>query len=117
METRDPAPRRVLVAAAGPDGDDTGVGGLAIALRDAGYEVIQAGSGQPAAAVARMAVDEDVDAVGVWLDDAARRSEGKLDAERVEARLVADGADVPVVEVSSGDRPEAMVAALDAAFG
>jgi methylmalonyl-CoA mutase C-terminal domain/subunit len=58
-------PIRVLLAKIGLDGHDRGVKVIARALRDAGMEVIYTGLHRRAADVVRMALDEDVDVVGV----------------------------------------------------
>lgn len=56
---------RVLVAKPGLDGHDRGAKIIARALRDAGFEVIYTGLHQTPAMIARAAVDEAVDAVGL----------------------------------------------------
>ena len=56
---------RVLVAKVGLDGHDRGAKLVAMALRDAGYEVIYAGIRQTPESVAAIAVAEDVDLVGL----------------------------------------------------
>jgi methylmalonyl-CoA mutase C-terminal domain/subunit len=58
-------PIRVLLAKIGLDGHDRGVKVIARALRDAGMEVIYTGLHRRPEEVVRMAVDEDVDAIGV----------------------------------------------------
>lgn len=64
-----PAPRkhpiRVLVAKPGLDGHDRGAKVVAAALRDAGMEVIYTGLHQTPEMIARAAVQEDVDVVGL----------------------------------------------------
>lgn len=61
-----PSPRvRVLVAKLGLDGHDRGAKVVAHALRDAGLEVIYSGLRRTAAEVAHMALEEDVDVVGL----------------------------------------------------
>jgi methylmalonyl-CoA mutase C-terminal domain/subunit len=64
MPTADP-PIRVLMAKIGLDGHDRGVKVVARALRDAGMEVVYTGLHRSPAEVARTALDEDVDAIGV----------------------------------------------------
>lgn len=59
------APPRVLLAKPGLDGHDRGVMVVARALRDAGTEVIYTGLRAAARAIARSAVVEDVDVVGL----------------------------------------------------
>ena len=56
---------RVLVAKPGLDGHDRGAKVVAAALRDAGMEVIYGGLHQTPEAIVEMAVQEDVDAVGL----------------------------------------------------
>jgi len=60
-----PAPIRVLLAKPGLDGHDRGIKVILRALRDAGMEVIYTGIRATPRGVARAAVEEDVDAVGV----------------------------------------------------
>jgi methylmalonyl-CoA mutase, C-terminal domain len=56
---------RVLVGKLGLDGHDRGAKVVAHALRDAGMEVIYTGLRRRAADVVAMAVDEDVDVIGL----------------------------------------------------
>jgi len=56
---------RVLVAKLGLDGHDRGAKVVAHALRDAGLEVVYSGLRRNAAEVVHMALDEDVDVVGL----------------------------------------------------
>ena len=58
-------PTRVLIAKPGLDGHDRGAKVVARALRDAGCEVIYSGLHQTPDQIARTAVDEDVDGVGL----------------------------------------------------
>lgn len=58
-------PYRVLVAKPGLDGHDRGAQMVARWLRDAGFEVILTGLFQTADTIVRIAVDEDVDVVGL----------------------------------------------------
>jgi len=59
------APVRVLVAKPGLDGHDRGAKLVARALRDAGFEVIYTGIRQKPDAIASIALQEDVDLVGL----------------------------------------------------
>ncbi len=59
------SPLRVLFAKAGFDGHDRGVVVLVRGLRDAGMEVIYTGLHQTPQAIARAALQEDVDVVAV----------------------------------------------------
>lgn len=56
---------RVLVAKPGLDGHDRGAKVLALALRDAGMEVIYTGLRQTPELIAAAAMQEDVDVVGL----------------------------------------------------
>lgn len=58
-------PPRVLIAKPGLDGHDRGAKVVVRALRDAGCEVIYSGLHQTPEQIARVAVDEDVDGVGL----------------------------------------------------
>ena len=57
--------KRILIAKPGLDGHDIGAKIVALALRDAGAEVIYTGLRKSPDYIARIAVDEDVDAVGL----------------------------------------------------
>jgi len=66
--TRSPAPERpvrVLVTKIGLDGHDRGSRVVAAALRDAGMEVIYTAPWQSIPAVVKLAVQEDVDVIGI----------------------------------------------------
>lgn len=56
---------RILLAKPGLDGHDRGVKVLALALRDAGMEVIYSGLRQTPEQIATAAIQEDVDVVGL----------------------------------------------------
>ncbi|MEN8113875.1 MAG: cobalamin B12-binding domain-containing protein [Actinomycetota bacterium] len=58
-------PPRILIAKPGLDGHDRGAKVVARALRDAGCEVIYTGLHQTPDQIARAAIDEDVDGVGL----------------------------------------------------
>jgi len=62
---------RVLIAKAGLDGHDRGAKVVAQALRDAGMEVIYTGLRQSPEMIAKAAVEEDVDVVGLSLHSGA----------------------------------------------
>ncbi len=57
--------KRILIAKPGLDGHDVGAKIIALALRDAGAEVIYTGLRKSPEYIARIAVEEDVDAVGL----------------------------------------------------
>jgi len=56
---------RIVVAKPGLDGHDVGAKVVVRALMDAGFEVIYTGLRQPPEAVARIALDEDVDVIAL----------------------------------------------------
>lgn len=57
--------KRFLIAKPGLDGHDVGAKVIALSLRDAGAEVIYSGLRKAPEEIARAAVDEDVDALGL----------------------------------------------------
>ncbi len=57
--------KRFLIAKPGLDGHDVGAKMIALALRDAGAEVIYTGLRKSPDYIARVAVEEDVDAIGL----------------------------------------------------
>ena len=59
------SPIRILIAKPGLDGHDRGAKVVARALRDAGFEVIYSGRHQTAEMIARAALQEDVNAIGI----------------------------------------------------
>jgi methylmalonyl-CoA mutase, C-terminal domain len=58
-------PIRVLVAKPGLDGHDRGAKVVAYALRDAGMEVVYTGLRRSPDEIVKVALDEDVDAIGL----------------------------------------------------
>ena len=89
------AGKRILVAKPGLDGHDIGAKVVALALRDAGAEVIYTGLRKSPEVIARAAVDEGVDAVGLSVLSGSHR---ELVGETLE-RLRALGAEDIVVFV------------------
>ena len=57
--------KRILIAKPGLDGHDIGAKIIALALRDAGAEIIYTGLRKSPEYIARVAVEEDVDALGL----------------------------------------------------
>ena len=86
-------PTRVLIAKPGLDGHDRGAKVVARALRDAGCEVIYSGLHQTPEQIARTAVDEDVDGVGLSTLSGAHLT---LFPRVVEALAEHDAADIVV---------------------
>lgn len=85
--------KRVLIAKPGLDGHDIGAKIIALALRDAGAEVIYTGLRKTPGFIARVAVDEDVDAVGLSLLSGSHK---ELVAETMQELRALDAADIPV---------------------
>jgi len=90
---RNPTRVRILVAKPGLDGHDRGAKIVARALRDAGFEVIYTGLHQTPEMIAKAALQEDVDAVGLSIMSGAHMTLFPL----VLSALRAAGAnDIPV---------------------
>jgi methylmalonyl-CoA mutase C-terminal domain/subunit len=100
---------RVLIAKPGLDGHDRGAKLVARALRDAGCEVIYMGIRRRPEAIAAVAVDEDVQIVGLSILSGAHVA---LTAKVAEA-LRAAGSDALIVV--GGTIPQRDVARLEAA--
>ena len=88
------APARILVAKPGLDGHDRGAKVVALALRDAGFEVIYTGIRQKPIAIATVAMQEDVDVVGLSILSGAHIS---LTRKVVDALREAGADDIQVV--------------------
>ena len=101
------APARVLVAKPGLDGHDRGAKLVARSLRDAGFEVIYTGIRQKPNVIAAIAIQEDVDVVGLSILSGAHLG---LTAKTLEA-LAAQGADGTKVVVG-GTVPQSDVRTL-----
>jgi methylmalonyl-CoA mutase C-terminal domain/subunit len=86
--------QRVLVAKPGLDGHDRGAKVVARILRDAGFEVIYTGIRQRPSEIAAVAVQEDVDAVGLSILSGAHVG---LTGKVVAALADAGASDIPVV--------------------
>jgi len=100
------SPPRVLLAKPGLDGHDRGIKVIAMALRDAGAEVIYLGLRRTVPEIVQAAIDDDVDVIGISVLSGAHLA---LARELLEARSSAD-LDVPVV--LGGTIPAADAAAL-----
>ncbi len=102
--------KRILIAKPGLDGHDVGAKVIALALRDAGADVIYTGLRKSPDYIAQVAIEEDVDAVGLSI---LSGSHAELVAETV-ARLKAQDADEIKVFVGGtipGEEHEALRAA------
>jgi methylmalonyl-CoA mutase C-terminal domain/subunit len=95
------APRRVLVAKPGLDGHDRGAKIVARALRDGGFEVIYTGIRQKVGVIAEMALQEDVDVVGLSVLSGAHLGLARQVLEALASRGLSDvkvavGGTIPV---------------------
>ncbi len=110
-------PIRVLVAKPGLDGHDRGAKVVARALRDAGFEVIYTGLRQPPERIAEVALQEDVDAIGLSLLSGAHntifpRLFAELHARELDDLLVFGGGVIP-----EGDVPGLKAMGVAEVFG
>jgi methylmalonyl-CoA mutase, C-terminal domain len=108
---------RVLIAKPGLDGHDRGAKVLALALRDAGMEVIYTGLRQQPEQIVAAAVQEDVDVVGLSCLSGAHnhlfpRVVELLKAQGADDILVIGGGTIP-----ESDIPELHAKGLSAVFG
>ncbi|MBI3760656.1 MAG: cobalamin B12-binding domain-containing protein [Chloroflexi bacterium] len=97
-------PIRVLVAKPGLDGHDRGAKVVALALRDAGFEVIYTGLHQTVDQIVDAAEQEDVDAIGLSILSGAhlpiaRKLMAKLREVGAEDKTVLIGGNIPARDV------------------
>jgi len=100
---------RVLLAKPGLDGHDRGVKVLALALRDAGLEVIYSGLRQTPEQIVAAAIQEDVDVIGLSCLSGAHN----YLFPRVVELLKEQGAD-DILVIGGGIIPESDIPALQA---
>ncbi|MCA1960956.1 MAG: cobalamin B12-binding domain-containing protein [Desulfomonile sp.] len=91
---------RVLVAKPGLDGHDRGAKVIAHALKDAGFEVIYSGLHQTVEAIVEIAIQEDVDVIGLSIMSGAHlpiaeRLIGLLREKEVDDVMVVVGGVIP----------------------
>ena len=103
------APIRILLAKVGLDGHDRGIKIVARALRDAGMDVIYSGLHRTPGEVVTVAIQEDVDILGVSLLSGAHMTV----FPKIFEELRHKGADGMIV-VAGGVMPDQDVAALKA---
>ena len=99
-------PARILVTKPGLDGHDRGAKIVARILRDAGYEVIFTGIRQTVDEIAEIALQEDVDAVGLSILSGAHLGLTKRVVEALEARDLGDIAVMVGGTIPAGDVEE-----------
>ncbi|HLY66791.1 MAG TPA: cobalamin B12-binding domain-containing protein [Chloroflexota bacterium] len=102
-------PIRVLIAKPGLDGHDRGAKVVAMALRDAGMEVIYTGIKQTPEQIVRAAIQEDVDVVGLSCLSGAHNTLFPKVVQLLEAEGAGD-----VLITAGGIIPEEDVPALQA---
>ena len=87
-------PPRIVLAKPGLDGHDRGIKVIAMALRDAGAEVIYLGLRRSVAEIVRAADDDDADVIGISVLSGAHL---ELAADLLRERDARGLAEVPVV--------------------
>jgi methylmalonyl-CoA mutase C-terminal domain/subunit len=93
VQARPLAGRRILIGKPGLDGHDIGAKIVALALRDAGAEVIYTGLRRSPEQIAQVAVDEGVDALGLSILSGSHK---ELVAEVLAALRVREAGDVKI---------------------
>ncbi|OGL43013.1 MAG: methylmalonyl-CoA mutase [Candidatus Schekmanbacteria bacterium RBG_13_48_7] len=93
-------PVKILVAKPGLDGHDVGAKVVAHALRDAGFEVIYSGLHQSPKAIANIALQEDVQVIGLSILSGAHiplctKIIQELNQQNVHDRLLIVGGVIP----------------------
>lgn len=108
--------KRILIAKPGLDGHDVGAKVIALALRDAGAEVIYTGLRKSPQHIARVAVDEDVDAVGLSM---LSGSHLQLVEQTLQALRELEGGDIRVFvggTIPGADHPALRAAGVQGVF-
>ncbi len=85
--------KRILIAKPGLDGHDIGAKVIALALRDAGAEVIYTGLRRTPEYICRVAIDEDVDALGLSILSGSHK---ELVSQVMQQLRAADVTDIPI---------------------
>ncbi len=98
------APMRVLIAKPGLDGHDRGAKVVALALRQAGFEVIYTGLHQTVESIVEAAIQEDVAVIGLSVLSGAhlpiaRKLMALLRAEGADDRLILFGGHIPARDI------------------
>ena len=99
-------PIRVLVAKPGLDGHDKGAKVVALALRDAGFEVIYTGLHQTVDQIVEVALQEDVDVIGLSILSGAhlpitQKLMIQLEEAGIEDKVVLVGGNIPKRDVDA----------------
>jgi methylmalonyl-CoA mutase C-terminal domain/subunit len=95
---------RILIAKPGLDGHDRGAKVMAHALRDAGMEVIYSGLHQTVPSIVKMAIEEDVDVIGLSIMSGAhvpitRKLMELIDKEGLDNVMVVVGGVIPTKDI------------------
>jgi methylmalonyl-CoA mutase C-terminal domain/subunit len=95
---------RIMVAKPGLDGHDRGAKVMAHALRDAGMEVIYSGLHQTVPSIVKMAIEEDVDVIGLSIMSGAhipiaRKLMELIRKEALDNVLVVVGGVIPTKDI------------------
>ncbi len=109
-------PARILVTKIGLDGHDRGSRLVAAYLRDAGMEVIYTPPWQSVAAVVKLAIEEDIDVIGV----SSLATDHLIVPKLMEALRAADLGHIGLVVggiVPEDERPALIAAGVSAIFG
>ncbi len=93
-------PIRILIGKPGLDGHDRGAKVVALALRDAGFEVIYTGLHQTVEQIFQAAMQEDVDVIGLSILSGAHlpiteKLMGKLTQAGATEKMVLVGGNIP----------------------
>ena len=96
---------RVLLAKPGLDGHDRGAKVIALALKQAGMEVIYTGLHQTVPSIVNQAIQEDVDVVGLSIMSGAhipicKKLMGMLKEKEIQDKLVVVGGVIPNKDIS-----------------
>lgn len=108
--------KRILIAKPGLDGHDIGAKVIALALRDAGAEVIYTGLRKTPDYIAQTAVEEDVDAVGLSV---LSGSHCELVSQTLDSLRQLDAADIPIFlggTIPEEDKPELLALGVKRIF-
>ena len=95
---------RIIIAKPGLDGHDRGAKVMAHALRDAGMEVIYSGLHQTVPSIVKMAIEEDVDVIGLSIMSGAhipiaRKLMELMRKESLDTVLVVVGGVIPTKDI------------------
>ena len=95
---------RIMIAKPGLDGHDRGAKVIAHALRDAGMEVIYSGLHQTVPSIVKMAIEEDVDVIGLSIMSGAhipiaRKLMALIGKEGLDDVMVVVGGVIPTKDI------------------